>query len=87
MFCCPLPCQYSWDLAHATGRLAELDPDLAAQALEAFPKFAPPEARSEQGPFSPVLPVPDDADVYTRLAACTAAEGAVTTPPKKASIN
>lgn len=60
---------HSWDLAYATRRLDELDPDLAAQALEAFSKFAPPEARSEQGPFSPVVPVPDDADVYTRLAA------------------
>lgn len=60
---------HSWDLAHATRRLAELDPDLAAQALEAFSKFAPPEARSEQGPFSPVVSAPDDADVYTRLAA------------------
>ncbi|MBO8197360.1 TIGR03086 family metal-binding protein [Streptomyces smyrnaeus] len=61
---------HSWDLAYATRRLAELDPELAGQALEAFSKFAPPEARSEQGgPFSPVVPVPDDADVYTRLAA------------------
>ncbi|MGW0515953.1 TIGR03086 family metal-binding protein [Crossiella sp. NPDC003009] len=60
---------HSWDLAHATGRLAELDPDLAAQALEAFPKFAPPEERSGQGPFGPAVPVPGDADVYTRLAA------------------
>ncbi|MEU6184257.1 TIGR03086 family metal-binding protein [Streptomyces coeruleorubidus] len=60
---------HSWDLAHATRRLAELDPDLAAQALEAFSKFAPPEERTEQGPFGPVVPMPDDADVYTRLAA------------------
>lgn len=60
---------HSWDLAHATGRLAELDPDLGARALEGFSKFAPPEERSEQGPFSPVVPVADDADVYTRLAA------------------
>ncbi|WP_142053028.1 TIGR03086 family metal-binding protein [Pseudonocardia kunmingensis] len=60
---------HSWDLAHATDRLADLDPDLAAQALEAFPRFAPPEARSEQGSFAPVVPVPDDADAYTRLAA------------------
>lgn len=60
---------HSWDLAHATRRLAELDPDLAAQALEAFKRFAPSEGRSEQGPFSPVVPVPDDADPYTRLAA------------------
>ena len=60
---------HSWDLAHATGRLAELDPDLAAQALTAFSTFAPPEDRSEQGRFSPVVAVPDDADIYTRLAA------------------
>lgn len=60
---------HSWDLAHATDRVAELDPDLAALALDAFPKFAPPEERSGQGPFGPAVPVPDDADVYTRLAA------------------
>ncbi|NGN63217.1 TIGR03086 family protein [Streptomyces sp. A7024] len=60
---------HSWDLAHATGRLAGLDPDLAAQALEAFSAFAPPEERSERGPFSPAVPAPDDADVYSRLAA------------------
>lgn len=60
---------HSWDLAAATRRLAELDPALAARALEAFPEFAPPEARSEQGPFGPAVSVPDDADVYTRLAA------------------
>jgi uncharacterized protein (TIGR03086 family) len=60
---------HSWDLAHATDRLAGLDPELAVQALDAFPKFAPPEARSGEGQFGPVVPVPDDADVYTRLAA------------------
>jgi len=60
---------HSWDLASATGRLSELDPDLAARALDAFVKFAPPESRSEQGPFGPVVEVPVDADVYTRLAA------------------
>jgi uncharacterized protein (TIGR03086 family) len=60
---------HSWDLAHATDRLTGLDPELAVQALDAFPKFAPPEARSGEGQFGPVVPVPDDADVYTRLAA------------------
>ncbi len=60
---------HSWDLAHATRRLAGLDPDLGSRALDAFAKFAPPEARGEEGPFGPVVPVPDDADVYTRLAA------------------
>lgn len=59
---------HSWDLAHVTGRLAQLDPDLAVKALEAFPNFAPPEERSGQGPFGPALPVPDDADAYTQLA-------------------
>ncbi|TDD67445.1 TIGR03086 family protein [Actinomadura darangshiensis] len=60
---------HSWDLAHATGRLSELDPDLAVQALDAFPRFAPPETRSGQSQFGPAVAVPDDADVYTRLAA------------------
>lgn len=60
---------HSWDIAHATGRLADLDPELAERALEGFSAFAPPEARSEQGPFSPVVPAPDGADAYTRLAA------------------
>ncbi|WP_202966109.1 TIGR03086 family metal-binding protein [Streptomonospora alba] len=60
---------HSWDLAHATGRRAALDPDLAVRALEAFPRFAPPEARSGQGPFGPVVEAPEDADAYTRLAA------------------
>lgn len=60
---------HSWDLAHATGRLTELDSDLAAQVLEAFPQFAPPESRDGQGPFGPVVAVSDDADVYTQLGA------------------
>lgn len=60
---------HSWDIARATGRLADLDPDLGARALEGFSQFAPPETRSEQGPFGPIVPVSDDADVYTRLAA------------------
>ncbi|MDA2807569.1 TIGR03086 family metal-binding protein [Nocardiopsis suaedae] len=62
---------HSWDLAHATGRLADLDPDLAAWALDGFSKFAPPQVRDERGPFGPVVPVPDDADIYTRLASFT----------------
>lgn len=59
---------HSWDLAHATGRVAQLDPDLATRALDAFSHFAPPEDRNTQGPFGPVVPTPDDADIYTRLA-------------------
>jgi uncharacterized protein (TIGR03086 family) len=60
---------HSWDLAHATGRLSGLDPDLAARALDAYAKFAPPDTRSARGPFGPVIAVVDGADVYTQLAA------------------
>lgn len=62
---------HSWDLAHATGRLAQLDPDLGARALDWFSHFVPPESRGEQGQFQDAVPVPDHADVYTRLAAFT----------------
>lgn len=62
---------HSWDLAHATGRLTGLDPELAERALEEFPKLAPPEERGAQDPFEPAVPVPDDTDIYTRLAAYT----------------
>lgn len=60
---------HSWDLAHATGRLGGLDPDLATEALAWFSRFVPSEARNEQaGSFGPVVPVSGDADAYTQLA-------------------
>ncbi|MGH8880366.1 MAG: TIGR03086 family metal-binding protein [Stackebrandtia sp.] len=60
---------HSWDIAHATRRLGELDPALAVRAIDAFAEYAPPESRAEEGQFGPVVKVSDDADVYTRLAA------------------
>ncbi|MDN5855454.1 MAG: TIGR03086 family metal-binding protein [Actinomycetia bacterium] len=60
---------HGWDLAHATGRLDQLDPSLALEALVAFSEFAPPDTRSEHGPFGPVISISDDAEVYSRLAA------------------
>lgn len=60
---------HSWDLAHATGRTADLEPELAVLALEAFQTFAPPDQRDDDGQFAPVVAVSDDADGYTRLAA------------------
>lgn len=62
---------HSWDLAYATERLGELDPDLGAHALDWFTHFLPSDARNGQEPFGPAVPVPDDADIYTRLAAYT----------------
>lgn len=41
----------------------------AAQQIAAIHPAERPEERSAQGPFGPTVPVPDDADVYTQLAA------------------
>ncbi|RDI46415.1 TIGR03086 family metal-binding protein [Nocardia mexicana] len=61
---------HSWDLAHATSRLAGLDPDLAAAALAWFSRYVPSEARDEEaGKFGPAVRISGDADIYTRLAA------------------
>lgn len=62
---------HSWDLAHATGRLAQLDHDLGDRALDWFTRFVPPDSRGEQAGFQAVVSVPDDTDVYSRLAAFT----------------
>src|SRR5690606_37920498 len=59
---------HAWDLAHATGGVKELDPALAAAALDWFGRNLPAEARAAGGAFGPATPVADDADVYTRLA-------------------
>lgn len=59
---------HSWDVAQATGRLADLDPALAERALDGFATFAPADSRDEKGPFGPVVPASDNADAYTRLA-------------------
>lgn len=59
---------HAWDLARATGRGHDLDPALAEAALEWFTDNVPPGARSEDGPFGPVVEVDHDADIYTGLA-------------------
>lgn len=59
---------HGWDLATATGQTAELNPDLGGVALDSARRFVPAEPRGGHVPFGPVVPVPDDADVYTRLA-------------------
>jgi uncharacterized protein (TIGR03086 family) len=61
---------HGWDLARATGQQVDWNEELAADVLawheEAVRRF-PPELR-EQG-FDPPVPVPDGADVMTRLIA------------------
>lgn len=60
---------HAWDLSRATGASNDLDPVLAEVALDWFTRNVPAEDRSDGGPFAPVVAVPDDADVYIRLAA------------------
>lgn len=59
---------HGWDLAVATGWPSELDPGLAAFALDLYQRILPAEGR-EKTPFGPPLPSPENADVYARLAA------------------
>ncbi|WP_405057114.1 TIGR03086 family metal-binding protein [Kribbella sp. NBC_01505] len=60
---------HSWDLAKATGRLDQLDDELANQVLPMVSQFLPAEPRGGDIPFGPVVPVADDASPYDRLAA------------------
>ncbi|MBL0888653.1 TIGR03086 family metal-binding protein, partial [Myceligenerans indicum] len=59
---------HAWDLAVATGRRDELDGAVAEIALPIARNGVPAE-RGEHVPFADVVPVPDDAPAYDRLAA------------------
>jgi uncharacterized protein (TIGR03086 family) len=59
---------HGWDLARATGQEVDWNQELASEVLawhEEAVRLFPPELR-KQG-FDPPVPVPDDADVVTRL--------------------
>ena len=60
---------HGWDLARATGQPTELDPELATWVLAVAQRILPPEPRGGEIPFGPVVPVPEGAGVYARLAA------------------
>src|SRR5450755_3914226 len=60
---------HGWDLAKATGQPTEGDPELAFFALAGAKRILPPEARGDDVPFAPVVPVPPDAAPYAQLAA------------------
>jgi uncharacterized protein (TIGR03086 family) len=60
---------HGWDLAHATGLVAELPEDLAAQSLTFVRAQLPNQPRA--GRFDDPQPVPDDASAIDRLAAFT----------------
>ncbi|MGW7608892.1 TIGR03086 family metal-binding protein [Streptomyces sp. NPDC054766] len=63
---------HTWDLSEALGRPLELDPELAEFALAIAGRVLPDEGREDpELPFGPVVPVPEGADAYERLAAWT----------------
>lgn len=59
---------HSWDLAEATNRIGELDPELGEVGLDIAHSYIPAEPRGGPVPFEPVVQVPPDAAVYTQLA-------------------
>lgn len=59
---------HAWDLAVATGRAGQLDPELAEVALPAAREKIPAHIRGLDGiPFAAVVEVADDAPAYDRL--------------------
>ncbi|WST81612.1 TIGR03086 family metal-binding protein [Streptomyces sp. NBC_01136] len=65
---------HTWDLSEALGRPFALDPEPAEFALAIARRVLPEEQREdpedgEELPFGSVLPAPEGADVYGRLAA------------------
>ncbi|MGA8015494.1 MAG: TIGR03086 family metal-binding protein [Candidatus Dormiibacterota bacterium] len=60
---------HAWDLAHATGREPDLQPEVAAAALALAHERLTPEARSRTTAFGQPVPAVADATVYEQLAA------------------
>lgn len=58
---------HTWDLARATGQDETLDPERCAMMLEGMAPLD--EALRSSGQYGPKVPVPDDADVQTRMLA------------------
>jgi uncharacterized protein (TIGR03086 family) len=58
---------HRWDLARATGQDETLDPDKCAAMLEGM--LPMDEVLRQSGQYGPRVPVPDDADVQTKLLA------------------
>jgi uncharacterized protein (TIGR03086 family) len=56
---------HTWDLARATGQDETLDPELCAEMLAGMEPID--ELLRSSGQYGPAVPVPDDADVQTRL--------------------
>jgi uncharacterized protein (TIGR03086 family) len=71
---------HGWDLAKATGRPTELDPELGAAVLGMVKQFIPAQPRGAPVPFGPVIEVQPTAGVYAQLAGWLARTSAVDRP-------
>jgi uncharacterized protein (TIGR03086 family) len=63
---------HAWDIAKATGRSTDLDPELGELALAWGRQNMRPEFRGDEADgyyIGPEVPVADDAPLYDRLAA------------------
>jgi uncharacterized protein (TIGR03086 family) len=62
---------HGWDLAKATGRPTDLDPELATEILVAVRPLLPEQMRGSDGqaPFGPEVMVPPEANPSDKLAA------------------
>jgi uncharacterized protein (TIGR03086 family) len=60
---------HAWDIAKATGQSTDLDPELAAEALEASRMRIQPAFRGPGRPFAAEQPAPEGAPVADQLAA------------------
>ena len=58
---------HTWDLARATGQDERLDPEFCATLLAGMEPMD--EILRQSGQYGPRVPVPDDADVQTRMLA------------------
>lgn len=59
---------HGWDLARATGQQASFPEDVAERTLAATQRMMATRPQGPGAPFSPEVPVPDDASAIDRLA-------------------
>ena len=60
---------HTWDLSESLGRPHQLDPEPAEFALAVARRVLPDPERDADTPFASVVPAPEGADAYGRLAA------------------
>jgi len=70
---------HTWDLARATGQDDRLDPELCAEMLVGMQPYD--ELLRQSGQYGPKVPVPDTADVQSRLLGFIGRDPAWTPPP------